>query len=82
MHEVEGRSFQGVEFRDVDIKTALSVPESDGIEIVVCLHTMGGSEVCYSSSSPLTPSHDSLRKLYLNELPVKASYSTMTMSVS
>ncbi|KAK7756196.1 Type I Iterative PKS [Diatrype stigma] len=44
VHEGEGRPFQGVEFRDVDIKTALSVPESDGIEIVVSLHTLGGSE--------------------------------------
>lgn len=46
MHEAERRPFQGVDIRDVNIKKALSVPETDGTEIVVCLHTMDGSEVC------------------------------------
>ncbi|KAI0972370.1 hypothetical protein F4678DRAFT_478807 [Xylaria arbuscula] len=39
IHEDDGLNFEGVTIEDVDINTALVVPEGDGIEIVTCLHT-------------------------------------------
>ncbi|RYC58310.1 hypothetical protein CHU98_g7900 [Xylaria longipes] len=49
--EVESHSFEGVSIREVDIKTALVVPEGDGIEIVTCLHTTDDQDYTFTLES-------------------------------
>ncbi|KAI1101537.1 putative polyketide synthase [Jackrogersella minutella] len=44
VHETEGLAFEGVTIRDVNIKTALVIPDTaDGIETVVVLEVIDGS---------------------------------------
>ncbi|KAI3326287.1 ketoacyl-synt-domain-containing protein [Xylariaceae sp. AK1471] len=54
VHETDNRPFDGVRIRDVDIKTALVVPESDGIEIVTCLHTTTDQEYTFTLESVIS----------------------------
>lgn len=51
IQETENLSFEGVSIRDVDIKTALVVPEGDGIEIVTCLHTTDDQDYTFTLES-------------------------------
>ncbi|KAI1348949.1 hypothetical protein F5Y01DRAFT_290832 [Xylaria sp. FL0043] len=51
VHENDGLSFEGVTIRDVDINTALVVPEGDGIEIVTCLHTTDDQNYTFTLES-------------------------------
>ncbi|KAI1425016.1 hypothetical protein F5Y12DRAFT_749302 [Xylaria sp. FL1777] len=51
VHENESLSFAGVDIRDIDIKTALAVPEGDGIEIVTCLHTTNNKDYTFTLES-------------------------------
>jgi len=51
VHDTENRPFHGVRLRDIDIKTALVVPEADGIEIVTCLHTTTDEEYTFTLES-------------------------------
>ncbi|KAI0554405.1 hypothetical protein F4679DRAFT_570392 [Xylaria curta] len=51
IHEVEGLSFEGVSIRDVDIKTALVIPEGDGIEIMTCMHTTDDQDYTFTLES-------------------------------
>lgn len=44
VHETDGLPFSGVSIRDVDIKTALVIPESDGVEVVICLQSIDASD--------------------------------------
>ncbi|KAI0836869.1 putative polyketide synthase [Hypoxylon sp. FL0890] len=45
VHETEGLPFEGVTIRDVDIKTALVIPDTaDGVETVVVLEAIAGSD--------------------------------------
>ncbi|KAI0451165.1 hypothetical protein F5B21DRAFT_516907 [Xylaria acuta] len=51
IREIGGLSFEGVSIRDVDIKTALVVPEGDGIEIMTCLHTTDDQDYMFTLES-------------------------------
>ncbi|KAI0438133.1 hypothetical protein F4803DRAFT_111938 [Xylaria telfairii] len=51
IHETENLSFEGVSIRDVDIKTALVVPEGDGIEIVTSMHTTDDQDYTFTLES-------------------------------
>ncbi|KAI1756304.1 hypothetical protein F4782DRAFT_550158 [Xylaria castorea] len=51
IHEAESLSFEGVSIRDVDIKTALVIPEGDGIEIMTCLHTTDDQNYTFTLES-------------------------------
>ncbi|KAI0911235.1 hypothetical protein F4823DRAFT_586429 [Ustulina deusta] len=51
VHENESLSFGGVTIRDIDINTALVVPESDDIEIVTCLHTTDNQDYTFTLES-------------------------------
>ena len=56
MHETEGRPFEGVTLRDVDIKAALVMPESDnGVETIFRLQKRAdGSDWCAFTVESLT----------------------------
>ncbi|RYO91715.1 hypothetical protein DL762_002044 [Monosporascus cannonballus] len=43
VHETEGLAFEGTTLRDVDIKTALVVPDNDEVEIIATLRPIGES---------------------------------------
>ncbi|KAI8625677.1 ketoacyl-synt-domain-containing protein [Xylariaceae sp. FL1651] len=51
VHETENLPFYGVRIRDVDIKSALVVPDDDGVETVVCLHTTTDQEHTFTLES-------------------------------
>ncbi|KAI0855937.1 hypothetical protein F4860DRAFT_507101 [Xylaria cubensis] len=51
IHEVESLSFESVSIRDIDIKTALVIPEGDGIEIMTCMHTTDDQEYTFTLES-------------------------------
>lgn len=51
VHENDNLSFDGVTISDVDINTALVVPEGDGIEIVTCLHTTNDQSYTFTLES-------------------------------
>ncbi|KAI0466697.1 hypothetical protein F4859DRAFT_288396 [Xylaria cf. heliscus] len=51
IHEIKRLSFEGVSIRDVDIRTALAVPEGEGIEIVTCLHTTDDQDYTFTLES-------------------------------
>ncbi|GAW25274.1 putative lovastatin nonaketide synthase [Rosellinia necatrix] len=54
IHEAENLCFEGVSIRDVDIHTALVVPDGDGIEIVTCLHTTDDQDYTFTLESVLS----------------------------
>ncbi|RYP41604.1 hypothetical protein DL767_000946 [Monosporascus sp. MG133] len=43
VHETEGLAFEGTTLRDVEIKTALVIPDNDGVEIIATLRPIGES---------------------------------------
>ncbi|KAI0417121.1 hypothetical protein F5X98DRAFT_341481 [Xylaria grammica] len=51
IHEIEGLSFEGVSITDVDINTALVIPDGDGIEIVTCLHSTNDQDYTFTLES-------------------------------
>ncbi|TGJ80976.1 hypothetical protein E0Z10_g7787 [Xylaria hypoxylon] len=51
IHENGSLSFEGVSIRDVDINTALVIPEGDGIEIVTSLHTTNDQDYTFTLES-------------------------------
>ncbi|KAI1437789.1 hypothetical protein GGR50DRAFT_691814 [Xylaria sp. CBS 124048] len=51
IHDDESIAFEGAELRDVDIKSALVVPEGDGIEIVTTLSTTDNRDYTFTLES-------------------------------
>ncbi|KAI1825276.1 hypothetical protein F4861DRAFT_538181 [Xylaria intraflava] len=51
IHEIDNVPFEGVNIQDVDFKSALVVPEGDGIEIVTCLSTTDDRDYTFTLES-------------------------------
>ncbi|KAI1332741.1 ketoacyl-synt-domain-containing protein [Xylariaceae sp. FL0255] len=49
--ETEHRPLYGIEIRDVNIKDALVIPQGEGIEVILCLHTTTNTEYTFTLES-------------------------------
>ncbi|KAI1125169.1 hypothetical protein F5Y10DRAFT_247824 [Nemania abortiva] len=51
IHEIQDLHFEGVRLSNIDIRTALVIPEADGIEIVTSLHTTDDEDYTFTLES-------------------------------